>query len=72
MQLEIHLENMKYSNKASKFSRVQNNDAKIGAQYFDDNLVLLATLAPVGFDDMDFGVGLALSNLQKPKQTPIM
>jgi putative membrane protein len=61
------LEKMEYSNKASKFFRVQNNDAKIGAQYFGDDLVLLATLAPVGFDDMDFGVGLALSNLAKAK-----
>jgi putative membrane protein len=61
------LEKMEYSTKASKFFRVQNNDAKIGAQYFNDDLVLLATLAPIGFDDMDFGVGLALSNLAKAK-----
>ncbi len=61
------LENMEYSNKASKFFRVQNDDAKIGGQYFDNNLLLLATLAPVGFDDMDFGVGLALSNLALAK-----
>jgi putative membrane protein len=61
------LSTMEYSNKASKFFRVQSGDAKIGAQYFDNNLVLLATLAPVGFDDMDFGVGLAISSLAKAK-----
>lgn len=61
------LKSMEYSTKASKFFRVQNDDAKIGGQYFDNNLLLLATLAPVGFDDMDFGVGLALSNLARAK-----
>ena len=61
------LKNMKYSNKASKFFRVQSGDAKIGAQFFDNNLVLLATMAPVGFDDMDFGVGLAIINLAKAR-----
>ena len=61
------LESLEYSNKAGKFSRVQSGNAKIGAQYFDNNLVLLATMAPEGFDDMDFGVGLALINLAKAK-----
>jgi putative membrane protein len=61
------LQTMKYSNKASKFFRVQSGNAKIGAQFFDNNLVLLATMAPVGFDDMDFGVGLAIINLAKAK-----
>jgi putative membrane protein len=61
------LKNMQYSNKASKFFRVQSGDAKIGAQFFDNNLVLLATMAPVGFDDMDFGVGLAIINLAKAR-----
>jgi putative membrane protein len=59
------LENLEYTNMASKFFRVQNEDAKICGQYFGENLLLLATLAPVGFDDMDFGVGLALSNLAR-------
>ncbi len=59
------LENMKYSNNASKFFRVQSGNAKLGVQYFENNVVLLATMAPVGFDDMDFGVGLALINLTK-------
>ena len=61
------LETIKYSNNASKFFRVQSGNAKLGVQYFDNNLVLLATMAPVGFDDMDFGVGLALINLAKAK-----
>ena len=61
------LENIKYSNNASKFFRVQSGNAKLGVQYFENNVVLLATLAPVGFDDMDFGVGLALINLAKSK-----
>ncbi len=61
------IKTMEYSGKASKFFRVQSGDAKIGAQYFDNNLVLLATMAPVGFDDMDFGVGLALINLAKAR-----
>jgi putative membrane protein len=61
------LKTMEYSNKASKFFRVESGDAKIGAQFFDNNLVLLATMAPVGFDDMDFGVGLAIINLAKAR-----
>jgi putative membrane protein len=61
------LKTMEYSNKASKFFRVQSGNAKIGAQFFDNNLVLLATMAPVGFDDMDFGVGLAIINLAKAR-----
>ena len=58
---------MNYSNMASKFFRVQSGNAKLGAQFFDNNLVLLATMAPVGFDDMDFGVGLAIINLAKAR-----
>ena len=61
------LKSMTYSNKASKFFRVQSGNAKIGAQFFDNNLMLLATMAPVGFDDMDFGVGLAIINLAKAR-----
>lgn len=61
------LEKLEYSGSASKFFRVQSGDAKIGAQYFNNCLLLLATLAPVGFDDMDFGVGLAITNLAKAK-----
>ena len=58
---------MNYSNMASKFFRVQSGNAKLGAQFFGNNLVLLATMAPVGFDDMDFGVGLAIINLAKAR-----
>ncbi len=59
------LNNMDYSESASKFFRVENEGAVIGAQYFDKNLLMLATFAPNGFDDIDFGVGLALMNLAK-------
>lgn len=59
------LNDFNYSNSASKFYRVQNGDAKIGFQSFNDNLLMLATFAPRGFDDMDFGIGLALTNLAK-------
>ncbi|EKQ52000.1 MAG: putative membrane protein [Methanobacterium sp. Maddingley MBC34] len=54
------LDNMEYSPKASQFIRVEHENAKLGAQYFGDNLLLLATFAPLGFDDIDFGVGLAI------------
>lgn len=56
------LENMEYSEDASKFVRVNSKGAKIGAQYFGNNLILLATFSPKGFDDIDFGVGLAIMN----------
>ncbi|MGC9517352.1 MAG: DUF2070 family protein [Methanomicrobiales archaeon] len=59
------LRDMAYSSKASEFYRIENNGSKIGAQYFDNNLLMLATLSPKGFDDIDFGVGLALMNLAK-------
>ncbi|CEA12729.1 DUF2070 family protein [Methanobacterium formicicum] len=55
------LEDMEYSSTASKFMRVEHEDAKLGVQYFGNNLLLLATFAPLGFDDIDFGVGLALT-----------
>ncbi|RAP52113.1 MAG: hypothetical protein BZ133_01825 [Methanosphaera sp. SHI613] len=54
------LENLEYSDKASKFQRVQYEDAKIGAQFFNDGVVLLSTFAPVPGDDIDYGVGLAM------------
>ena len=59
------LKNMSYSSKASKFVRVQSGNAKIGAQYFQNDPLLLATMAPEGFDDMDFGIGLAIINQAK-------
>lgn len=61
------LNDMSYSNNASKFYRVQNGDAKIGLQFFNKDLLMLATFAPRGFDDMDFGIGLALTNLAKAR-----
>jgi len=59
------LNNMNYSENVSEFFRVENEGAKIGAQYFDNNLLMLATFSPEGFDDIDFGVGLALMNQAK-------
>lgn len=59
------LKDMNYSDNASNFFRVENEEAKIGAQYFDNNLLMLATFSPKGFDDIDFGVGLALMNQAK-------
>jgi len=58
--VEKSLENMEYSSMASQFIRVEHEDAKLGVQYFGNNLLLLATFAPLGFDDIDFGVGLAV------------
>ncbi|MEN6329117.1 MAG: DUF2070 family protein [Methanobacteriaceae archaeon] len=54
------LEDMEYSSHASAFFREQSEDAVLGVQYLGDNLLLLATFAPHGFDDIEFGVGLSL------------
>ena len=59
------LKDMEYTDYASPFFRVENEKAKLGAQYFDNNLVLLVTFSPHGFDDIDFGVGLAVMNAAK-------
>ena len=59
------LKDMDYSEYASAFQRVKHQGAKIGAQYFGNNLLLLATFSPKGFDDIDFGVGLAVMNAAK-------
>lgn len=56
------LKEIDYHENVSQFFRVENESAKIGVQYFDSNLLMLATLSPKGFDDIDFGVGLALMN----------
>jgi len=58
--VEKSLEDMEYSELASPFMQVESEDAKLGAQYFGDDLLILATFAPLGFDDIDFGVGLSL------------
>lgn len=55
------LPDLEYSDKASKFTRLQSQDAKVGAQFFNDGLVLLTTFAPNPGDDIDYGIGLALS-----------
>jgi len=59
------LKEISYSTKASKFVRVSHENANIGAQFFGDDLLLTATFAPQGFDDIDFGVGLSLMNLAR-------
>jgi putative membrane protein len=59
------LDEISYTSKASKFLRVSYENAKIGAQFFGDDLLLTATFAPHGFDDIDFGVGLSLINLAR-------
>jgi putative membrane protein len=61
------LKDMNYSDSAGFFQRTKNENAKIGYQYFGDDLVLLVTFSPVGFDDIDFGVGLAVMNAAKTR-----
>lgn len=54
------LPKLKYTRKASKFERVQSENAKIGAQHFDDGMILLSTFAPIPADDIEYGVGLSM------------
>ncbi|HMK54214.1 MAG TPA: DUF2070 family protein, partial [Methanobacteriaceae archaeon] len=54
------LEDMEYSDLASPFLEAECEGAKLGAQYLGNNLLILATFAPHGFDDIEFGVGLSL------------
>lgn len=54
------LPDLKYTTRASKFQRVESEDAKVGAQFFDDGMILLTTFAPKSGDDIDYGVGLSL------------
>lgn len=61
------LNDINYHDTASEFFRVQSNKADIGVQFIGDDLILLLTLAPHGFDDIEFGVGLALLNEAKNK-----
>ncbi|MBV1766760.1 MAG: DUF2070 family protein, partial [Methanobacterium sp.] len=63
--IKSSLDDISYSDKASAFVRVGNEKAKLGVQFFGDDLLLMATFAPDGFDDIDFGVGLAMINLAK-------
>jgi putative membrane protein len=59
------LENLNYGNKASKFVRYSEKKAKIGIQFFNDNLLLLTTFAPSGSDDIEFSVGLSIMSQSK-------
>ena len=59
------LKDMDYTENVSEFFRVENKGATIGAQFFGNNLLMLATFSPKGSDDVDFGVGLALTNMAK-------
>lgn len=59
------LENLNYSAKASKFVRYSEKKAKVGIQFFNDNLLLLTTFAPSGSDDIEFSVGLSIMSQSK-------
>ncbi len=61
------LKDITYYDSASEFFRVKSNKANIGVQFIGDALLLLLTLAPHGFDDIEFGVGLSLINEAKSK-----
>ncbi len=54
------LPTLEYQGRASKFYRVQSDDAKIGYQFFNDGVILLSTFAPLSGDDISYGVGLSL------------
>ncbi|RAP47550.1 MAG: hypothetical protein BZ135_01925 [Methanosphaera sp. rholeuAM6] len=54
------LPTLTYSNNATKFQRVQYDEAKIGVQFFDEGAVILSTFAPHSGDDIDYGVGLSM------------
>jgi putative membrane protein len=58
--VENELPNLTYGNTASEFIRVQSEEAKIGAQFFNDGAVILSTFAPNPADDIDYGVGLSM------------
>lgn len=62
------LDNMEYSDQASEFLEVEHEGAKLGAQYLGNNLLLLATFAPLGFDDIEFGVGLSIIKAAESKE----
>jgi putative membrane protein len=54
------LDEITYSNRASKFRRYSLNAANIGVQFFNEGMVILSTFAPNGSDDIEFGVGLTM------------
>lgn len=59
------LKNIDYEDKASKFLRYCEANAKVGVQFFNDSMVILSTFAPFGSDDIEFGVGLSLMSQSK-------
>jgi len=61
------LNNMEYQDKASKFIRYSEGNAKVGVQFFNDNILMLSTFAPYGSDDIEFSVGLSMMS-QSQKQ----
>ena len=61
------LDDMEYHETASEFRRYTRNSASIGVQFFGEGMLMLATLAPEGFDDIEFGVGLSMMNLARSK-----
>lgn len=54
------LEEIEYSNKASKFIRYNYEKANIGVQFFENGMMMLSTFAPSGSDDIEFSTGLAM------------
>jgi putative membrane protein len=54
------LKETEYSSYASQFNRYSNEKANIGVQFFNNKGVMLATFAPYGSDDIEFGIGLSL------------
>ena len=61
------LDNIDYQDKASKFVRYCEGNAKVAVQFFNDNLLMLSTFAPYGSDDIEFSVGLSMMS-QSQKQ----
>lgn len=59
-KIDEALPNMQYKDSASKFQRVEYEDAKVGVQFFNDGCLELTTFAPNPGDDIDYGVGLSL------------
>ena len=54
------LEEIEYSEKASKFIRYNYKKANIGVQFFKKGMMMLSTFAPSGSDDIEFSTGLAM------------
>ncbi|KZX10712.1 DUF2070 family protein [Methanobrevibacter filiformis] len=61
------IEEIEYSENASKFIRYSEKKAKIGVQFFNDSMILLSTFAPHGSDDIEFGIGLSMMLESKAK-----